>query len=71
MAFSEFLEQKREDCRQLVAVLGRTFPYVSILGSDVRSSRILANRAMTDIGEGGNSECGFVLKMHDGRAFFE
>ena len=71
MAFSEFLEQRREDCRQLVAVLGRTFPYVSILGSDVRSSRILANRTMTDIGEGGNSECGFVLKMHDGRAFFE
>ena len=71
MAFSEFLEQRREDCRALVAVLGRTFPYVSILGSDVRSSRILANRTMTDIGEGGNSECGFVLKMHDGRAFFE
>ena len=71
MAFSEFLDQRREDCRALVAVLGRTFPYVSILGSDVRSSRILANRAMTDIGEGGNSECGFVLKMHDGRAFYE
>ena len=71
MAFSEFLDQRREDCRALVEVLGRSFPYVSILGSDVRSSRILANRTMTDIGEGGNSECGFVLKMHDGRAFYE
>ena len=69
--FSEFLNSKRNECKVLVAELSKSFKYVSILGSDVKSRAISADRRSTNIGEGNLSECGFVIKMHDGRAFFE
>ena len=71
MPFSEFLHSRREDCHALVRELSKTYAYVGILGADVKSTAILANRKMTDISEGSLTECGFVVKMHDGRAFFE
>ena len=71
MQFSEFLNSRREACRALVAELGKTYAYVGILGSDVKSTAVRVNRAVSDIGEGGAAECGFVVKMHNGRAFFE
>ena len=71
MPFSEFLNSRREDCHALVRELSKTYSYVGILGADVKSTSVLANRKMTDISEGSITECGFVVKMHDGRAFFE
>ena len=71
MAFSEFLNSRREDCHALVKELSKTFSYVGILGADVKSTAFFANRKMTDISEGAMTECGFVIKMHDGRSFFE
>ena len=71
MDFSAFLNSKREVCRRLVAELSSRFAYVSILGSDVRSMAVRADRRMTDIGEGQLSECGFVIKLHNGKSFFE
>ncbi len=71
MAFSEFLNSKRAKCKELVALLQKNFKYVSILGSDIRSVAINADRRSTNIGEGNLSECGFVVKMHSGKAFFE
>lgn len=71
MPFSEFLNSRREDCHTLVDELSKTYAYVGILGADVKSTAILANRRMTDISEGSLTECGFVVKMHDGHAFFE
>ncbi len=71
MAFSSFLNSRRDDCKALVKELSNAFEYVSILGSDVRSSRVIADRRSSGIGEGRLSECGFVIKMHDGRSFFE
>ena len=52
MPFSEFLNSRREDCHALVRELSKKYSYVGILGADVKSSSILANRKMTDIGEG-------------------
>ncbi len=71
MPFSEFLNSRRADCRELVAELAKSFAYVGILASDVKSSSVFANRMMSNIGEGALSECGFVIKMHNGHAFFE
>ena len=71
MNFSEFLNSKRDDCKGLVEVLGKHFKYVSILGSDIRSTAISVNKVSSNIGEGNLSECGFVIKMHNGEAFFE
>ncbi len=70
MPFSPFLDSKREDCRELVEKLSRHFAYVSILGTEVRAGVFNVNRNSSTVREG-NGECGFVVKMHDGRAFFE
>jgi TldD protein len=71
MKFSTFLESKRAQCRELVKALSENFKYVSILGSDVKSTAISVNKRSSNIGEGNLSECGFVIKMHNGRAFYE
>ncbi len=71
MEFSNFLESRRESCKALVQALGEKYAYVSVLGSVVRSSAVNVNKQSTAMGEGKNSECGFVVKMHDGRAFYE
>lgn len=71
MAFSSFLDSRRNDCKALVRELSSAFEYVSILGSDVCSSSISANKKSSGIGDGRLSERGFVIKMHNGRSFFE
>ena len=70
MPFSAYLDSVREDCRQLVEELGKYFDYVSILGTDVRATQYRADRNMSSIRDG-EGECGFVIKMHSGRAFYE
>lgn len=70
MPFSTFLEQNKDNCKQLVNALGRHFRYVSVLGTDVHSTVYRADRRSSMIRDG-EGECGFVVKMHDGRAFFE
>ena len=69
MAFSEFLNSRRDDCKALIAELSAQFPYVSILGNHVRSSRIGADRRSSVMGEGNLSECGFVIKMQTAELF--
>ncbi len=71
MPFSEFLNSRRGDIKELIAELGKNYTYVAVLASDVRSKSIRADRRMSGIDEGSLSECGFVIKLHNGRAFFE
>ncbi len=70
MPFSTYLDGKRQDCRELVDALSEHFQYVSILGTDVRAEAIRADRKMSTVQEA-QGECGFVLKMHNGRSFVE
>lgn len=70
MPFSTYLDGKRADCRALAAALGKRFPYVSVLGTDVRATAIRADKKSSNV-QDGRGECGFVVKMHDGRSFFE
>ena len=70
MPFSAYLDGKRQDCKALVDALGRHFPYVSVLGTDVRATVVRADQRTSAVQEGGG-ECGFVVKMNDGKAFFE
>lgn len=60
----------RDDCRGLVKELSKSFDYVSILGTDVRSTVFRADKNMSDIRDS-EGECGFVVKMHSGRSFYE
>ncbi len=71
MPFSIFLESRRADCRALVDELSKHFSYVGLLASDVKATSVFTNRKLSSIGEGAMSECGFVVKLHNGRAFFE
>jgi TldD protein len=68
---SEFLNSKRNDCKELVRELSKHFGYVSVLGSHITSAAIAADKRRSVMGEGNLSECGFVIRMHDGRAFYE
>ena len=70
MPFSAYLDGKRQDCRELVRELGKRFQYVSVLGTDVWATRVQADRKSSAVQES-SGECGFVVKMHDGRSFFE
>ena len=71
MAFSEFLNRKRRDCKALVAELRKSFAYVSVLGADIKTTVIHADRNTSSISPGFDTECGFVVKMHKGTVFFE
>lgn len=70
MPFSTYLDSKRQDCRELVAELQKTFGYVSILGTDTSATAVQTDRRSATIRDA-SGECGFVVKLHDGRSFFE
>ena len=71
MAFSKYLDSKRADCKALVAQLKKHFAYVSILGVDIKTTGIRVDRNTSNIGPGQDTECGFVVKMHNGTVFCE
>ena len=71
MAFSKFLDAKRQDCKALVAELKKTFAYVSVLGVDIKTTAIRVDRNTSSINPGFGTECGFVVKMHNGTVFCE
>ena len=71
MAFSKFLDAKRRDCKALFAELRKDFAYVSVLGVDIKTTAIRVDRNTASIGPGFDTECGFVVKMHNGTVFFE
>ena len=63
MGFSGYLDGQRKNCRELVEELGKSFSYVSILGTDVSASVYRAD-IKSSLARDGNGECGFVVKMH-------
>ena len=71
MAFSSYLNSKRGEIKELVRELSKRFSYVSVLAPDVKASLVSANRRTSSMSEGSASECGFVVKLNDGRAFYE
>ncbi len=70
MPFSTYLDSMRDDCKELVAQLSKSFEYVSILGTDVHAEAYRADRKMSSA-QDGEGECGFVIKMHNGDSFYE
>ena len=70
MPLSKYLDSKRADIRALVKKLGEKFEYVSVLGTDCKATVYMANRNVSSVRDGAG-ECGFVVKMQDGKAFYE
>lgn len=71
MGFSEFLSSRRDRAAALVELLHKEFRYVSILGVDNRSKSIRVDARTSNISEGRDTECGFVIKLNNGSSFFE
>ena len=71
MAFSEFLNSRRTAAKALIAALQESFDYVSVLGVDVKAKSIRADRRTSGISNGRDTECGFVVKMTNGKLVFE
>lgn len=71
MGFSDFLNSRRDRARELVRLLKTQFDYVSILGADNKSTAIRVDASTSSIGNGQDTECGFVVKLNNGGSFFE
>lgn len=70
MPFSSYLDSCRQDCRELVAELSKSFRYVSVLGTDCRGVGYQVDRRSSNISEL-SVDRGFVVKLHNGKSFFE
>ncbi len=70
MPFSAYLNGMRGECKELVSELGKSFEYVSVLGSDIHAASYRADRKNSAVQES-SAERGFVIKMNNGRSFFE
>lgn len=71
MGFSEFLNSRRHAMKALAAQLKKTFEFVSILGSDISAHSIRVDKNGSSMTPGSETECGFVVKLNNGGAFFE
>ncbi len=71
MSFSKYLDSKRSEIKQLVAELKKTYQYVSVLGVDIKATDIQVDSNTSNIDPGSDMECGFVIKMSNGREFYE
>ncbi len=71
MAFSPYLTEKRAAAKRLVAYLAERFSYVSVLGVDVKVTEIRVDRNNSTIAPGMDTECGFVVKLSNGKGFLE
>ena len=71
MGFSEFLNSRRSTAKALVAALKQNYEYVSLLGVDIKARAFRVDRNSSGISSGRDTECGFVLKLSNGGAFFE
>ena len=69
--FSEFLNSRRSAMKALCGQLLNHYEYVSVLGVDIRAKSIRADRNSSAINAGRDTECGFVLKLSDGKVFYE
>lgn len=68
---SVFLEEKRSLLEELIHNLELEFPYVSILGTDVKGKQYKVMSTGVTINDSMWSERGFVLRIHDGTGYFE
>lgn len=71
MSFSNYLNSKRNDIKELISILKESFKYVSVLGVDVKSTNIRVDKNTSSIRSGNDTECGFVVKLSNGKVFYE
>ena len=60
---NKFLKSRINDAKRLVEELSKTYEYVSVLGSYVKTKKILVSTSANSIDDLDN-ECGFVIKVY-------
>ncbi|MGD8400166.1 MAG: TldD/PmbA family protein [Bacillota bacterium] len=68
---SDYLSGQKEAIRQLVVELSHRYPYVSVLGTDLRGKHYLVQKNATQVSDSRWVERGFVVRVHNGRYFSE
>ena len=71
MKFSKFLASRKDSAKKLVEILGKSYQEVSILGTQVFSTNYVTTKNTTSISSSKDEECGFVVKLNNGKAFYE
>lgn len=71
MGFSKYLYEREEKASLLVQELGKTYKYVSILGTEITGYTYQVNKFNSFISETNLKECGFVVKLNNGNSFLE
>lgn len=69
--YSQFLKSRHDLCKQLVNRLQSQYEYVSILGKHVTGNQIRVTTVATNVGETSENQCGFVVKIFNGKTYSE
>ena len=69
--YSEYLKSRHDLCRELITRLGARYPYASVLGKHVTGNRFNVSNFQTSVAPTGETQCGFVVKVHDGMHYAE
>lgn len=71
MTYSSFLASKKDVCKKLVNKLLEKYEYVSLLGKHSIGKSVAVSSRVTSISDGMGSQCGFVLKIFNGKSYSE
>ena len=69
--YSEFLSSRHDACKALVERLKKRYPYVSILGKHVSGKQIAVTTFNTSVSDTMERQCGFVVKLYNGKTYAE
>ena len=69
--FSNFLNSRHDLCKELVSRLLKKYEYVSILGKHIKGRSIGVSSFDVDIGDTYEAQCGFVVRLYNGKCFSE
>ena len=69
--FSNFLNSRHDLCKELVNRLLKKYEYVSILGKHIKGRSIGVSSFDVDIGDTYEAQCGFVVRLYNGKCFSE
>jgi len=69
--FSKYLNNKHDICKQLVDRLSSKFEYVSLLGKQIEGDNVRVTTFNTSINDTMEAQCGFVVKVYNGKAYSE
>ena len=72
--FSSFLNKRKDKCKEIVDLLGKEYPYVSIFAKHAKGKRLIVDSKITQVGESTSlmeTEAGFVIKVFNADHYSE